>query len=217
VNAEIDHLVIAARSLDDGVAWCEATLGIAPGAGGAHPLMGTHNRLFALGARAYAEIIAIDPHAPPPERKRWFDLDHPDLLRSIARTPRLVHWVARAGDLDAALAALAALGIDAGRALAASRESPRGTLRWRIAVRDDGVRPLRGALPALIEWGPLHPSDALPASGVELRSLALGGDAALADAVAALGLRGVEVRRDAPPLEARLATPRGEVRLTIAA
>ena len=50
----VDHLVVAARTLDEGVAWCEATLGITPTAGGQHPLMGTHNRVFAIGSEAYA-------------------------------------------------------------------------------------------------------------------------------------------------------------------
>jgi hypothetical protein len=29
----VDHLIVAAASLDDGVRWCEATLGVTPGAG----------------------------------------------------------------------------------------------------------------------------------------------------------------------------------------
>ena len=43
---------------------------ITPGSGGRHALMGTHNRVFAIGSeafpRAYFEIIAIDPDAPDP-------------------------------------------------------------------------------------------------------------------------------------------------------
>jgi hypothetical protein len=31
---QLDHLVVAARTLDEGVAWCEATLGVTPGPGG---------------------------------------------------------------------------------------------------------------------------------------------------------------------------------------
>ena len=46
MTAQVDHLVIAASTLNEGVAWCEKTLGITPGAGGEHPLFGTHNRLF---------------------------------------------------------------------------------------------------------------------------------------------------------------------------
>jgi hypothetical protein len=66
----VDHLVVAAATLEQGVAWCEATLGVTPGPGGRHALMGTHNRLLNLGSAAfphsYLEIIAIDPEAPAP-------------------------------------------------------------------------------------------------------------------------------------------------------
>ena len=65
--SHIDHLVVAAASLDDGVRWCEKTLGITPGPGGEHPLMGTHNRLFTIATvqhpKAYFEIIAINREA----------------------------------------------------------------------------------------------------------------------------------------------------------
>ena len=85
--ARVDHLVVAAESLDQGVQWCEAMLGITPQAGGEHPLMGTHNRLLRLSTpqypRAYLEIIAIDPLAKAPGRTRWFDLDDPELQRAI--------------------------------------------------------------------------------------------------------------------------------------
>ena len=67
MTAQIDHLVVAATSLAEGVAWCESTLGVTPGPGGEHPLMGTHNRLFSIASvgypAAYFEIIAINPEA----------------------------------------------------------------------------------------------------------------------------------------------------------
>ena len=37
--ARVDHLVVAAASLEEGAAWCEATLGVAPAAGGEHVLV----------------------------------------------------------------------------------------------------------------------------------------------------------------------------------
>ena len=94
VTCELDHLVVAAASLDEGVAWCERTLGVTPGPGGRHPLMGTHNRLLALAGEAfpasYLEIIAIDPDAAAPRRVRWFGLDDPALQAALATSgPRL--------------------------------------------------------------------------------------------------------------------------------
>ena len=167
VSWSVDHLVVGAATLEQGVAWCEATLGVMPGPGGKHPLMGTHNRLLAIGSpafpRAYLEIIAIDPQAAAPARRRWFDLDDPALRAALAAGPRLIHWVARCDDAVAECAALAAAGIDRGEVLQAERDTPRGLLRWRISVRDDGQRLAGGALPTLIEWGDTHPADSLAA------------------------------------------------------
>lgn len=190
MSMELDHLVVGAATLDEGVAWCERVLGVTPEPGGKHALMGTHNRLVRISGpnhpRCYLEIIAIDPDAPPPGRARWFDLDLPALRERLAEGPGLIHWVARVPNLDAALACWRSEGVDAGMATEASR----GNLRWRIALREDGRRLRREALPVLIEWGDAHPTDAMVDQGVQL----LGFDS-----------------RDG--LRARLATPRGEVEL----
>lgn len=171
MTARIDHLVIVAASLEQGSRWCEATLGATPVAGGRHALMGTHNRLLSLACeafpRCYLEIIAIDPDAPAPARRRWFDLDDAAMQAALTAGPRLIHWVARCDDLGAECAARASTGIDAGEILAAERATPQGLLRWRIAVRADGRRPA-GGLPTLIEWGEVHPADHLAASPLRL-------------------------------------------------
>ncbi len=208
---ELDHLVVAARTLPEGVAWCEATLGITPGAGGAHPLMGTHNRVFSIAsrrfARAYFEIIAIDPQAAAPARRRWFDLDDPLLQAQIARGPQLIHWVARCTDIEAQGRIWSEHGIDRGAAIAASRDTPQGLLRWRIGVRDDGARLFDGALPTLIEWDDVHPADAMPASGVVLESLRLGGLPSTVQPL--LSIDGVAIGSTGPALQALLTTPQG--------
>lgn len=217
MNTRLDHLVVAARSLEEGVAWCEAVLGITPGAGGRHASMGTHNRLFAIASatfpRAYLEIIAIDPQAPAPARARWFGLD----AAPVHAKPRLLHFVARTADIRAACAALAALGEDPGTPTAASRAKPQGELRWQIGLREDGALSHGGALPTLIEWGGSHPTDGMPASGVTLASLVVqaGETDALAAAYAVLGLSEVGMAADphalTPRLCASLDTPRGRV------
>jgi hypothetical protein len=65
MKTQIDHLVVMTSSLNEGVQWCEDTLGITPGPGGEHTLYGTHNRLFKVASpanpMAYVEFIAIDP------------------------------------------------------------------------------------------------------------------------------------------------------------
>jgi len=215
VKTEIDHLVVAAATLEQGAAWCEATLGVVPVGGGKHVGMGTHNRLLSIVSpafpKAYLEIIAIDPDASPPARPRWFGLDDADLQQALREAPRLLHAVARTARIDSALAALQAAGVDAGKAVAAERASAAGLLRWRIAGRADGQLLFGGALPTLIEWGDMHPADSLPASAVSLSGLSLGG---LPEAVAdALDLQGVELRNSGPALSACLDTPHGKVRL----
>ena len=219
----VDHLVVLAPSLAEGVAWCEATLGVVPGPGGEHPLMGTHNRLIPVNTaafpRAYLEIIAINREAVPQRAagaKRWFDLDD-EALQARLRTqgPQLAHWVAQVPDLPQALATLSAQGIDRGQVVAASRPTPQGLLRWQISVRDDGQRLFDGCLPTLIQWGETHPTQAMADQGVALESLALAHPqaGALRQALDAVGLGAIPVHTGPARLQARLRTPRGPVDL----
>ena len=222
-GAHIDHLVVAASSLPEGVAWCEATLGMVPGPGGAHALFGTHNRLLRLRSdahpQAYLEIIAIDPAATPTRAaplRRWFDLDDPALRERLQREgPQLVHWVASVPDIDAACAAWQALGMDRGPVIEASRSTPLGLLRWRITVRDDGQRLFGGALPTLIQWGDTHPADGMTDAGLGLQGLTLQHPDAdrLRAALTAMGLNdlaGVAVHTGPAGLRADLTTATGQ-------
>ena len=219
MQSRIDHLVVAARTLPEGIAWCRDTFGFEPAAGGQHPLMGTHNRVFRIDTpafpRAYFEIIAIDEAAPAPGRTRWFDLDDPQLRSAIASGPRLIHFVASTDDAVRAAAALSALDIDRGPLVAAERPTPAGLLRWKISVRADGQRLFAGALPTLIEWGSAHPCESLPASGLSLRALECTHPQAdrLAAAYDAIGLAQVAPAAGPANLVALLDTPRGVVRL----
>src|SRR3954469_5379712 len=102
--ARVDHLVIGASSLEQGLAWAEATLGVVPGAGGEHPLMGTHNRLLRIATvdfpRTYFEIIAVQPGRTPQRARRWFDLDDETVRDRLLRSgPRLLHFVASVHDM----------------------------------------------------------------------------------------------------------------------
>lgn len=226
MNTQIDHLVVAAASLEEGVAWCETALGVTPGPGGEHALFGTHNRLLKLHSDtvppAYLEIIAINPQAQPTraaDLRRWFDLDDPALrLRLNEHGPQLVHWVARVPAIDTSVAALQALGIDRGPVLTASRPTPHGLLQWRISVRDDGQRLFDGALPTLIEWGENHPALTMPDSGLTLTAFEVSHPRAheLRQALLAVGLEGIPVSDEPPTLVAQLQTPKGRVMLASA-
>lgn len=230
MTSAIDHLVIVAANLAQGIAWCEATLGITPGPGGEHALFGTHNRLFKIATpaspMAYCEIIAINPNAAAPmaaSSNRWFDMDNPALQAAVAEEPRLAHFVVNTPDIQAACAALAACGIDRGPVRAAHRPTSKGMLHWQITVRDDGQRLFNGQLPTLIQWGQpgdaeplgLHPRNSLPRSGVTLRSITATHPeaAALQAAYTAIGLQGVAVQAGPASLTATLHTPKGVVTL----
>jgi hypothetical protein len=230
MKTQIDHLVVAAHTLDQGVQWCEATLGLTPETGGDHPQFGTHNRLFKIATPAhplaYVEIIAINPSAKGPANpnaKRWFDLDDPTLRTAVAKEPRLVHFVVGTDELQAARIALKALGIDRGPAMPASRHSRKGVLHWQITVREDGQRLFDGALPTLIQWGKpddaeplrLHPRNSLPRSGVSLHSIAVSHPTApkLQAAYDAIGLSGIAITTGPANLSATLKTPKGLVQL----
>jgi len=164
-----DHVAIGAAGLAQGAVWIRDALGLEMPAGGRHPLMGTHNRLTATGPDTYLEIIAVDPDAAA-QRPRWFGLDDPAMRARLAERPRPIAWIARTDDLDAALAAARAAGLDLGRPVAMTR----GDLAWRIALRDDGSLPEDGALPLLIEWpaGP-HPASRMADLGLRYTALRL--------------------------------------------
>lgn len=230
INAQLDHLVVVAGNLEDGVAWCEAILGFTPTAGGEHDNYATHNRIFKIATpafgMAYFEIIAINPLASRSKKaltKRWFDMDDPALQTAVTQGPRLVHFVANTPDLRAARMALRMQGIDRGPAVHASRKTPKGVLHWQISVRADGARLFDGTLPTLIQWGraetneplKLHPRNTLPRSGVSLQSLEVHHPSAdkLGAAYEAIGLKGIGVQAGNANLVATLQTPKGLVKL----
>lgn len=207
----LDHIVVAARALDEGTAWVEDRLGVTMGAGGKHATMGTHNRLLALGPGRFLEVIAIDPDAPQPARPRWFTLDRPETRARLANGPFLIHWVVRSSDIERALAAIAP---DPVEVLSLSR----GEYRWQIGVPADGGFGHDGISPTVIQWAGRQPAEALPESGCTLERLAL----AHAKAHSTLGtLRAaglaegdpVEARGGGPGLVAHVRSPRGIVAL----
>lgn len=160
-SLRLDHLAVVARTLDEGSAHIADQLGIDMPDGGAHPAMGTHNRVVSLGSDRYLEVIAIDPDGARPDRPRWFDLDRFD------GEPRLATWVVATDDIEATLATSLPA---SGRVISLSR----GELRWRISIADDGSLPLDGAYPTVIEWPPgPHPAGAMVDLGCRLRSLAI--------------------------------------------
>ncbi len=155
---ELDHIAVAGRELAAAVAHAEAALDVRVPAGGAHPLMATHNHLLGLGGDCYLEVVAPDPSARA-SRPRWFGLD------DAPAVPRLATWIARTDDLEAALARLPPV---MGRPVRATR----GALEWLISVPDDGALPFGGAMPTLIQWPVgVAPARGMPDAGCRLLRL----------------------------------------------
>ncbi|MBP0444221.1 VOC family protein [Roseomonas sp. SSH11] len=205
---ELDHLVLIAPSLAEGVEHVRASLGIAMPYGGAHPEMGTHNHLLRLGDGAFLEVIAVDPSAPAPTHARWFGLDDAAAVRAEWDAGRRLRaWVARGRNLEALLAAQGGL---FGEAMWVSR----GDRRWRFGVRPDGALPAGGAAPCVIDWGERGcPAPAMPDLGARLERFVIEhpDPAGLRDLLTGLGLgRLPDIREGAETrLRAVIGTPEG--------
>lgn len=209
-RCHFDHLVVAAASLEAGVAHVEESLGVSVPDGGRHPLMGTHNCLMQLGREAFLEIIAIDPEAPTPSRPRWYALDDAEVQARIAERPRLLTWVVRTDDIETAAAASPIL-------TGTIEEGRRGDLVWHITIPDDGSMPEGGLFPTLIQWpeslGPEGAAPHMADLGCRLESLTVAHPEPerLEAALAAIGADGLaEVQQSGEPgLAACIITPHG--------
>jgi hypothetical protein len=225
---ELDHIVVACNSLDEGRAWCRETLGVDASGGGKHAGIGTHNTLLSLGPKHYLEIIAIDPDGETPKFPRWFGLDTKEVKALIAHQPKLVAWVARIARTHegevAPSDAIEQLATNPANAANVVRPASRGDFRWRFAFTRDGARPRGGVLPHFIQWdvpaqtcGPApHPCERLPDVGVGLSSLVLG-DPVHDDVASFLGAMNFEDNKvhvgqsTSRQLIATLTTPTGSV------
>jgi Glyoxalase-like domain len=164
MSFEIDHIVMAARTLEEGVAFVEEMLKIKAAPGGKHPSVGTHNALVPLTQKRYLEIIAIDPEVSVPPRVRWFGLDEPELQAKLASGPKLVAYVVRATEIPMDLRFFPELD---------PQPAKRGDFSWTFGFTADGKRPGMGALPYFISWdaGSAHPCERLPAAQIALNSI----------------------------------------------
>ncbi|WP_297769748.1 VOC family protein [uncultured Roseovarius sp.] len=195
---QLDHLAVAAETLEAGRALVEDRLGLPLQAGGQHAHYGTHNLLMGLAEGLYLEVIAVDPVAPAPDYPRWFDLDR------FSGAPRLSNWICAVDDLEAAIARHPQGG--------APVDLARGDLRWRMAVPGNGALPRDNCFPALIEWqAGGHPSARLAPSGARLERLIVAHPeaGALRSDLGDLTDPRVVFEAGAPGLRAEIATPHG--------
>jgi hypothetical protein len=156
--------------------------------------------LVGLGPDCYLEIVGVDEDQPEPTSARWFGLDR-------LRKAGLVTWAVKADHLDEIAVRADAAGIDLGRVTPASRRRPDGgTLSWTFT--DPLADRLDGVVPFFIDWGEtIHPaaSQRAECSLEGLRAEHPEPERARA----ALSALDVELRVDAGPRAALIATLRG--------
>lgn len=196
----LDHLAIAAETLEEGVAWAEERLGVTFLPGGQHPRYGTHNRLLGLADGLYLEVIAVDP-AGQSDGPRWFGLD------TFSGPPRLANWICEPDDFDTAL-----------RHGMVKVPMARGDLRWDMGVPPDGSLPMGGAYPTVLKWQvETPPGQGLAGSGCSLRMLTITHpEAAAISASLPEGFADPRVRFETGAtvgLRAEIETPQGTVTL----
>lgn len=161
---QLDHLVIAATTLDQGSRFLESLLGTTLQDGGQHLGFGTHNRLLSLGTDTYLELIAIDPSQTQLQYAIPFGLGTTAMQKSIAAQPKLIAWVASTQSINTTLQ-------NHQQKIGQATPMHRGDLHWTIAVRSDG-QVVPDGLPTLIDWGQTaHPCTRLIDVGVRLRAL----------------------------------------------
>ena len=152
----LDHLAIAAETLEDGTAWAEAAFGVPFQLGGKHARYGTHNRLLGLEDDLYIEVIAPDPYGQS-DGPRWFGLD------TFEGPPRLANWICEPVDLEEYL-----------RHGMQRVQMQRGALRWDMGVPPDGSLPMGGGFPTVLSWHTdTPPGQSLPSSGFALTRLTI--------------------------------------------
>jgi hypothetical protein len=148
----IDHLVIGAESLAQGVDYVRNCLGVSMPYGGVHEKMGTHNHLMQLGHDIFLEILAINDELEPPARPRWYSLDDAFVRQQIERQPALLTWVVNTRDITRLIE-------QATFALGKAEPVRRGHLSWHFGLPEDGRLIAGGMLPYAIEWHTdTHPS-----------------------------------------------------------
>jgi len=119
----VDHLLLGAADLNQGIALVNERTGLSPVIGGSHPGVGTRNALLSLGNLQYLEIIA-------PDLAQHVFAYQPDLRQ--LREPRLITWAAATRDIDATAQKARAAGLDVIGPRDGSRKKPDGqVLHWK--------------------------------------------------------------------------------------
>ena len=197
LHAHMDHLMVAIRSLPDGIAEFERMTGIKAVVGGKHPGRGTENALVSLGDGSYLEIIAPQADAP----QLFADYEP---MRKLDRLT-IFTWAVGVADAKAAAEALTSAGLAVTPTQPGARVTPSGErLEWTtFALTDRSI----AVAPFFIQWGAgtKHPSTTSPA-GCSLSSLKVQDPkiARLSAGLKNLGVPGVIYQEGRSAIEATL-------------
>jgi len=201
--ATLDHFIYAGRDLDSMSAQFEQMTGVAPGRGGRHPGMGTHNALASLGNGVYFELLAVDP-----TQKDKLQRTMGARIEALP-SPRLFAYMLKGQDLAQQRKVLAGHGI-AADLFDASRTTPDGrTLNWRLLVPHDN--PFGDFVPKFIDWlDTPHPSNTAK-PGCTFESFEIGHPEAprLRSLLAELGASFPVETSDRAHLRLRISSPKG--------
>ncbi|MGD9010672.1 MAG: VOC family protein [Desulfobacteraceae bacterium] len=215
MQTRIDHIVIGAESLNQGVDYVKNVFGVDIPYGGVHAKMGTHNHLMQLGGGSFLEVITVNHELEPPDRPRWYGLDDPFTRRQIKMQPTLLTWVVNTRNINALIR-------QASFSLGKAELIRRGELSWYFGLPGDGRLLAGGMLPYAIQWlTDKHPSAKMADLGCRLHSLEIHHPHPrwLQSALASIGALdlvkiGALPKNEAPYLTASVGTPLGIKKLT---
>ena len=90
---KLDHVVFGASTLEEGTEFVESILQEKLSNVGYHKDMGTHNRVIKISDEVYLEVVAINPEMQKIKKKRWFNLDNPNLQKKLQKSPQIIGYV----------------------------------------------------------------------------------------------------------------------------
>ncbi len=215
MNTQLDHLVIGAATLEQGIAYVKQTLGVDIPYGGQHNTLGTHNHLMQLGPALFLEVIAINPDGEPINRPRWYGLDDPHVAKQLQTKPSLLTWVVNTDNLSHYLRS-------ANQSFGRRTPISRDHLNWLFGLPEDGRLLAGGMLPYVMQWQTNeHPASKMTDCGCRLEHLEIFHPQA---AWLETALRSIQAERlvkvialnhnKAPYLTATLSSPNGMVKLS---
>ena len=90
---KLDHIVFGASTLEEGTEFVESILQEKLSDIGYHKDMGTHNRVIKISDEVYLEVVAINPEMQKIKKRRWFNLDNPNLQKKLQKSPQIIGYV----------------------------------------------------------------------------------------------------------------------------